>query len=105
MMAESKRRTEVRLTDGTSTFVDERAEWAVKQLMHLIDLVALGKTQSFALVEVRQGATPLTVMFTKDGERLDELGAKLAEVSTKVHRLGSIWDGNAPSTNRSSKTN
>lgn len=104
-MATPKQRTEVRLSNGTSVLVDERAEWAVRQLMHLIDLVATGKTQSFALVEVRQDTTPLVLVFTKDGERLDELGTKLTEVSAKVHRLGSIWAGNAPSTNRSSKTN
>ena len=104
-MSAPKQRTEVRLSNGTSVLVDERTEWAVRQLMHLIDLVATDKTQSFALVEVRKDTTPLTLMFTKDGERLDELGTELSKVSTKVHRLGSIWAGNAPTNNRSSKTN
>jgi hypothetical protein len=45
------------------------------------------------------------LVFTNDGERLAEVGNVLGDLSGRVHRLGSVWEGNAPAPNRSGMLN
>lgn len=101
-MSEPRRRTEeVRLSDGSSVMVGEKVAWGIRQLLAAVDHLATSDTQSFVLIEARQGAKPLKLVFTNDGERLAELGDVLNDMSGRVHRLGALWEGNAPSPNRS----
>ena len=101
-MSEPRRRTEtVRLSDGSSVEVEDKVAWGVRQLLAAVDNLATSNTQTFVLVEARQGEKPLKLVFTNDGERLAELGDVLTDMGGRVHRLGALWEGNAPSTNRS----
>ena len=105
-MTVPKARTRVvRLSDGSSVLVDSKTAWGIEQILGLVDSLALGHTQSVVLVEAQHGTRPQTLVFTNDGERLAEVGNVLGQLSDRVHRLGSVWDGNAPSTNRSGMTN
>lgn len=105
-MSALKRRTHsVRLSDGSAVEVDDKTAWGIKELLNLVDRVALGRTQTFALLEARQSTPICTVIFTQGGERLADLGDKLLDMSTRIHKLGSAWEGDAPSANRSMSIN
>jgi hypothetical protein len=91
----------IRLSDGSLVDVGDKTAWGVQQLLQAIDRLATSDTQTFVLVEVRQGAKPLKLVFTNDGERLAELGDALSDLSGRIHRLGAVWEGNAPQPNRS----
>jgi hypothetical protein len=81
--------------------VGDKIAWGVRQLLEAVDHLATSNTQTFVLIEARQGEKPTKLVFTNDGERLAELGDVLHDMSGRVHRLGAIWEGNAPTTNRS----
>lgn len=101
MVALKSRTHAVRLTDDSVVQVDDKTAWGVKELLKLIDRLATGRTRSFALIEARQGAPIESLVFTQGGEKLGEIGDKLFDMSGRLHKLGSVWEGDAPSTNRS----
>jgi hypothetical protein len=105
-MATPKARTHsVRLSDGSSVLVDDKTAWGINRILTLVDHLAAGRTQAVVLVEAQHGTRPQTLVFTYDGERLAEVGDALGELSGRVHRLGSVWEGNAPALNRSGMLN
>jgi hypothetical protein len=71
------------------------------QVVPRLRILALGRTQTFALIEARQSTPVYTAIFTQGGERLGEVGDELHDMSSRIHKLGSVWEGDAPPANRS----
>jgi hypothetical protein len=95
------RRYSFLLLDGTVREVDSTQFHALESLRIAMDFVALGVTRSLSVVEINGEATVRETLVSTDGSHLDVLAERLAKQSKAASQLASIWEGTAPVTNRS----
>lgn len=97
----------VRLMNGTLVEVDSKAAFLLAQLEMLYGQIADGKASVVFMArkcfdpEERMG----TLLCFWDEKSLHEMSDTLLEQSKRCRNLGTLWEGNAPVSNRSFGTN
>jgi len=104
-MATSDRQYKVRLSDGTVVEVTPKTMSGLITLRDAFDNVARGKTPTFLLVEQAGDASVSVNAFSQDLAHVGALSDELVKISARLRRVSSLWEGNAPPSNRSARDN